>query len=439
MVDQMRWWPIGWLSSPSIRQNGGKPSVAYVLWHYPILSETFIRREIAALRRIGIAIEVIAEAPDESMISDSECSERAVIYLEPINRADQRRFAMALMYRNPVRFATLALYIAFHRYSQYKTLRGDVDLMLKACHLATVLKEKGITHIHAPWANTQAFIAMIAARLLKVSYSVQVRAYELHSNSFNFALPEKLLNAAFVVTNSAYNEALLGPILSGRQERLQVIYNGIDLDQFNPAQRRNPDTIKILAVGRLVEIKGFPYLLRACRILKDRGVKFQCDIVGGAQEDHDINTWLHLKKLHRSLKLDDCVRFLGPQPFARVLEAYQSADIFALPCVIAASGRRDVTPNALLEAMAMRLAVISTPIGAIPEIVENGIEGVLVPSNDECALADGLLMLVQNPMLRLSLGKAARSKIESRFDIDHNIGRYAALFRGQIANHLADR
>jgi colanic acid/amylovoran biosynthesis glycosyltransferase len=430
----MRWWPISWLSSPSIRHNGRGPKVAYVLWHYPILSETFIRREVASLRRFGIAIEVVAEAPDESMLPNSEPIENAVTYLEPINRADQRRCAMAFMYRNPLRFANLVLYVAFHCYSRYKTLRGDLDLMLKSCRLAAVLQEKGITHIHAPWADTQAFVAMIAARLMNVSYSVQVRAYELHADSFNFALPDKLLNAAFVVTNSRYNEARLKPILSGRQERLQVIYNGVDLDQFNPSQRRSGDTLKILAVGRLVEIKGFPYLLRACHILRDRGVKFQCDIIGGAQKS-DINTYLLLKKLHRRLKLDDCVRFLGSQPFARVLEAYQNADIFALPCVIAAGGSRDITPNALLEAMAMRLAVISTPVGAIPEIVEDGFDGVLVPSNDERALAHALVELGQNPMLRLKLGEAARSKIQSHFDIDRNMERYAALFRGETGRH----
>jgi len=430
----MRWWPISWLASPSIRYNGSRPSVAYVLWHYSILSETFIWREIASLRRLGIAIEVVAEAPDDSMLPNSEPVERAVTYLEPINRADQRRCAMAFMFRNPLRFANLTLYIAFHFSLRYNTLRGDLDLMLKSCHLAAVLQDKSITHIHVPGADTQAFVAMIAARLMNVSYSVQVRAYELDVGSFDFALPEELLNAAFVVTNSVYNEVRLRSVLSGREEHLHVVYSGIALDEFKPTQRGDADTIKILAVGRLVETKGFPFLLRACHILRDRGVRFHCDIVGGAQKS-DINTYLLLKKLHRRLELDGCVRFLGPQPFASVLEAYENADIFALPCVIATGGGRDITPSALLEAMAMRLAVISTPVGAIPEIIEDGVDGVLIPSNDERALADALVLLGQNPMLRLKLGEAARSKIQSHFDIDHNMRRYAALFRGQMGKN----
>ena len=327
----------------------------------------------------------------------------------------------------------LLLYISFHRYANYKTVRNDIDLMLKSCHLAAMLERKGVNHVHAPWADTQSFIAMIAARLLNIPYSVQVRAYELHAKPFSFAIPEKILNARFIVTNSVFNAEHLRPILDGHAaERLHIIYNGLDLAQFNTTGHRHSDTVRILAVGRSVEAKGFSLLLWACHILRERGIRFCCDIIGGGQEERDVNTYLLLQKLHRRLKLETHVRFLGPQPFQRVLDAYNDADIFALPCVIAADGSRDITPNSLLEAMAMGLAVVSTRSGAIPEIVDDGVNGLLTPSNDERALADALLTLAQDPVLRRRLGQAAREKIESRFDIARNADHYAALFRNNI-------
>jgi len=432
LVDRMSWWPLAWFSG-TICQPGAQPNVAYVLWHYPILSETFIQREIKAVRHAGIAIQIVAEAPEEPTISALKSVEGGVTYLASIDKTARRRLAWTFFYRRPLRFLNLLLYILFHRYANYKTIRNDLDLMLKSCHLAAILKEQSINHVHAPWADTQAFIAMIAARLLNLSYSVHVRASELHANSFSFAIPEKLLNASFVVTNSLFNAQHLRPILAERAaERLHIIYNGLDLAQFNPSEHRKSDAITILAVGRLVEAKGFPVLLKACQIIRDRGIRFHCEIIGGQQEERDANTYLVLKKLHRSLKLEDHVRFLGPQPFDRVLEAYNNADVFALPCVIAASGSRDITPNSLLEAMAMRLAAVSTPSGAIPEIIDDGVNGLLIPSNDEGALADALIILAQDPVLRQRLGRAAREKIQSRFDIARNMDHYATLFRNNV-------
>jgi glycosyltransferase involved in cell wall biosynthesis len=175
-------------------------------------------------------------------------------------------------------------------------------------------------------------------------------------------------------------------------------------------------------------MKGFDYLLRACALLRERGIEFQCDVVGAAHESLDANAPLELKKLYRRLDLGGIVRFLGAQPFNAIMSAYKKADIVALPCVIASDGSRDITPNVLLEAMAMQRAVVSTPVGAIPEIIDDGINGLIVPSRDERRLADALEELARDDALRRKLGRAARQKVEERFDINRNAQRYATLF-----------
>jgi glycosyltransferase involved in cell wall biosynthesis len=238
-----------------------------------------------------------------------------------------------------------------------------------------------------------------------------------------------------VVTNTRYNEAILRPLLppNGAGPPLHVVYNGIELSRFRPpARRRAAPTRRVLCVARLVEPKGLEYLLLACKILHDGGDTVRCEIVGGHYAK-EVNYYLRLKKLWRALQLESVVTLAGAQPFDRVLAKYEDADVFVLPAVVASDNRREVTPNVLIEAMAMRLAVIGTPIGAIPEIIEDGVSGLIVPSRDAHALAAAIRRLLDDPALRERLGDNARRRIEARFDIRKNVHAYVELFGGDPA------
>ena len=432
VVDVLSWWPIELRRRRRSVPPDRDGRLAYVLWHYPTLSETFIQREIGALQRSGLDVEVFADASDSSWPNAEPDPPGRVYHLDPSNHELQERFRRSFRRRMPLKYLNLFVYVVSRRYVRRKTLWGDLRFFRKAVYLAGWLEQRGATHVHAPWADSHGFLALVAARLLGVSYSVQARAHEIHSRSSNLALRENVRNARFVVTNSRFNEAFIRPILGrSADEHLHIIYNGLDLARLPlPAQaERGSRELRILSVGRLVEQKGFDNLLRACRILADRGVKFSCDVIGGPDWSQDANTYVSLKKLRRTLALEDIVSFLGPQPTSRVFEAYVAADIFALPCVVAEDGGRDVTPNVLLEAMAYRLPVISTPVGAIPEIVEHGTDGILVRANDPDSLAAGLMRLMESPELRRTLGEAAREKIERRFNSDRSVQQYVRLFR----------
>jgi len=280
--------------------------------------------------------------------------------------------------------------------------------------LAGVLSEKKINHVHSPWADKFSFIALIASRLLSVSYSVQARAGDIHRRKSQYGLREKFDNATFIITNSSYNEKYLRTILNKRNhKKIKTIYNGIDLGEFNPQRSKSSISanIRILSVARLVEQKGLVYLLKACRILKDRGYGFKCEIIGGQEEPSYSAYFLELKKLHTQLELEGSVFILGAQTFDKVSEKYSSSDIFVLPSVVAKDGDRDITPNSLIEAMAMKLPVISTTLSGIPEIVENDKNGLLVQPNNECALADAIIKLIEDKDLRIRLGENAMKKL----------------------------
>ena len=178
--------------------------------------------------------------------------------------------------------------------------------------------------------------------------------------------------------------------------------------------------MRVLFVGRLSAPKGIEHLLRACALLRDAGAAPQCEIVGG-RTGNEVNYYLRAAQAAPRARpgIDRAVRS-GRCRSTACCRAFAAADVVVLPAMQAADGRREVTPNALLEAMAMGSPWSSTPIGGIPEIIEDGVSGLLVPSGDAAALAAALMRL-RDPALRARLGAAARERVALRFDLERNI------------------
>ena len=429
------WRPLSLSDHKTRVRPGGRERVAYYLWHYPVLSQTFIQRELWALSELGLSVTVVADASEEVEALDLTGRPFAANthYLFPMEKTLWRNYLRYFLARKPLLFASLFVYLLFRQHRKYKTLKGDLRLFQKATYLAGVLKDKGVTRIHSPWADECALVALMAARLLGVPYSVQARAHDLYRIGHFYPLPEKFTNANFVITNCRYNESHIRSILNGSPwPKVHTIYEGIDPRQFKPQPKRltRSNHTRILSVARLIEEKGLVHLLKACRILKERGFVFTCEIIGGPEKPLYMNYYVTLKRLHRHLQLEECVFFLGAQPFSKVLEAYQHADIFVLPCVVTENGGRDTTPNSLIEAMAMELPVISTNITGIPEIVEDDVSGILISPGDEKALAEAIIRLTEDATMRKKLGENARRRVEERFDIYKNADKYVELFAG---------
>jgi glycosyltransferase involved in cell wall biosynthesis/GT2 family glycosyltransferase len=435
--DKFSWWPINLFNYKKRDMPIKEKRIAYYIWHFPVPSQTFIQREIAALRKSGLSVEVFADASEDIELLDEKAKSliNSTFYLFPIDEKLLLRYKRYFFLKNPLLFFNLFLYVVFHKYDTHKTFKEDTSIFSKAVYLAGLLKDNNINHVHSPWADRCAFIALIASKLSGASYSVQGRAHDIHRKTYLHAFPEKFDNAEFVITNTQYNKVYLKSSLNSQNGRkIYTIYNGLNLVQFIPHHKQEniSKQTRILSVARLIEQKGLVYLLKACKILRERGYSFRCEIIGGPEEPLYINYYLALRKLHRQLGLEECVFFLGAQSIDNVLEEYSNAHIFVLPCVIAEDGSRDISPNSLIEAMAMKLPVISTNVTGIPEIVEDGVSGILVPPHDENALAGAIVKLIENDNLRMELGKNARKRVEERFDIDKNIVKYVALFEGHV-------
>jgi glycosyltransferase involved in cell wall biosynthesis len=321
------------------------------------------------------------------------------------------------------------------QYRERKNVFDDAYVFSKAVYLAGVLRDRGFNHVHTPWADETALVAQVASKLAGSTYSVQARAHDIHRRSYQYGLRERFEGAKFIVTNTLYNRTHLQNLLNKSDwSKLVVIYNGLDLDRLVAprAEKVKNGKPKVLCVARLVEPKGLVYLLEACKILFEKGMDFDCEVVGAPEEPLYTNYFVELKLLHRRLALQNRVVFLGALPFSKVLERYAMADIFALPCLTAEDGSNDVTPNSLIEAMAMGLAVVSTTITGIPEIVEDGVSGILVPPKEEKALADALSRLLRDRELRERLGANARKKVEAKFQSRRNIVAYVDLFSDRV-------
>jgi glycosyltransferase involved in cell wall biosynthesis len=238
----------------------------------------------------------------------------------------------------------------------------------------------------------------------------------------------KLEKAEFVATCTGANQRYLEQFNHTRTP-IHTIYHGLDTHAFSaehsPARALRPPMI--LAVGRLVEKKGFSYLVQACRQLRDRGFEFQCLIVGEPDEQTTA-----IKQMLKDLKLEDCVALHDAVDQAELREIYAAATVFALPCQIVSNGDRDGIPNVLVEAMAMELPVVTTHVSGIPELVDDRVNGLLIPERDASALARALAELLSNPSLRRQLGEAARAKVRRSFDSTQTTIALKTLFNARL-------
>jgi len=434
-ISRWGWWPA---ALPEILQpdrrsaRRANPRVAYYIWHFPVLSQTFVRREIEALRKAGVSLEVFTEAAEDVDLLDER--DRVLLtttnYLLPVDRQRLARYHREFRRDRPLTYYHVYLFLMSRRYGLTKTLRRDRSHFNQAVYLAGHLRDAGIDRVHSPWGDRAGFAAMLAAKLLGVPFSLQVRAHDLHDPSYHQALREMLPSADFVITNTQYNRPFIQALMPGGSTEIHTIYNGINLAEFKPPERSTAtgSPTRLLCVARLVEQKGLTYLLDACALLRERRFAFTCDVIGGTEEPLYTEYWQRVKEMHHRLDLESLVFFRGAQPFATVMEAYRSADVFVLPCVVAEDGRRDITPNAVIEAMAMKLPVISTPVTGVVEIVEHGTSGLLVPPADPVALADEIERVARDRALATTLGENARRRIENRFDADKNVLARLRLF-----------
>lgn len=400
--------------------------VGYVCKMFPRFSETFILTEILELERQGAAVDVFSlKTNNEGRFHADVARVRAPVTYAPESvwaggaRAVLRAHAAAWR-------AAPAAYRALLFETARKRRLGAWKRFHQAVWLAPRVRAAGVTHLHAHFASSATSVARSVSRLTGIPYSFTAHAKDIfHRSVAPASLARKFVDARFSVTVSDFNRRYLAT--TPGSARLTRIYNGLDLATFHRNGHRPHDPPLILGVGRLVEKKGFDDLVRACAVLADAGAAFRCRIVGTGERA------AALQALVDDLGLADRVALVGPLPRAALIDLVPHATAFAAPCVVGADGNRDGLPTVLIEAMALGVPVVATPVTGIPELVEDGQTGLLVPERDPAALAAALRRLLADPALRRRLADAGRARVEADFDVRANVARLHALFAGGAA------
>lgn len=410
---------------PSNKSLPGK--LVVVLKGYPRLSETFIAQELRGLELAGMQLEFVSLRHPTDV-------KRHPIHDEivaPVN------YLPEYLHQSPVRvLKSLTLALLKPGFSKalghfLSDLRRDfsrnrVRRFGQAVVLAAEWPEDG-RWIYAHFIHTPASVARYASDLLGIPWTASAHAKDIWTSP-DWEISEKLDSANWVATCTGTGHRHLQS-LAANPASVHLSYHGLNLERF-PAYERVQSSNKgadsetpviILSVGRAVIKKGYDTLLRALALLS-ADLHWQFVHIGAGTE---LDT---LKKLAVELAIDHKIQWLGALDQQTVLSHYQTSDLFALACRVADDGDRDGLPNVLVEAASQSLLCISTSISAVPELISDSENGLLVQTENPEMLADKLALAITDPALRLALGNAAQAKVRSTLDFQKSIDQLVGLF-----------
>lgn len=412
---------------------------AYVLKVYPRFSETFVVTEILAREAAGEELAIYALRPTSDARFHPQLAQvrASVTHLPRPHKLatewDVLARAQAELPGFGERFGALMPLL----------VRLDPSVVAQGVDLALRLRADGITHVHVHFASMASWATAIASALTDIPYTVTTHAKDLfHDSVDRVVLGEVLHRAEQVVAISDYNRRFLMDLDPALADKVVLVRNGLELGRFRYRDPNEPqDRLRVLAVGRLVEKKGFTHLVEAARLLAggpdgagahaggaDR-LPLDVRIVGDGELKADLAAQVE------AAGLGGTVQLLGPRSQAELVEELAAADVLVAPCVVGADGNADGLPTVLLEAMASGVPCIATDVTGIPEAVHPAGEqgpatGILLgadPADLAERLAAALAEVADPAWPRVEIARAARALVEAEFDTARQSRRLAAL------------
>jgi glycosyltransferase involved in cell wall biosynthesis len=407
--------------------------VLYLVRSFPRLSQTFILNELVQLQALGARLGVlsIVHADEERTHAQLDALHAPVTYLEdlPSGRLDRLRDHAAVLARHPVRYARTAL---THRRSAYRTegyhslASGEAfDLAVRTARAVGLHRpaRAARTRLHAHFAHDPALLALLIHDLTGTAYSFTGHARDLIQIP-DEALAERVARAEAVVTCCTMNVELLRSVEPAAAARIHLVHNGVDISAFRPVERPEHEQVRVCSIGRLVDKKGFETLIDAVALARQAGADLALDLYGEGPLRAELQARIDGHGLGAMIVL------CGERTQQQIHDLLPTYDVFALTPCVTDDGDRDGLPTVLVEAMACALPVVTTDVAGIPDLVEDGRNGLLGPERDPRWTADALQRLAGDAELRARLGAAARRTVEERFDLDVTVRRLATLLAG---------
>jgi glycosyltransferase involved in cell wall biosynthesis len=400
--------------------SGKRHSFAYLFERFPSFVQTFVYREAAEMIRQGMnPLLVSVRKPDDPGTLATQM-EDDIFYLPEEKtlrqEVDELRSAGKLGWR---------VHKAIPRY------RGERDSqrMFEAVWLAPELRARGIRHVHAHFGGIATRTAYWLKKLFGFTYSYTGHANDIFCDTdYPLTNADLAREAKFIVTETDYARRWMEerhPFTKGRVFR---VFNGIDPTGFFPRQPAGP-VARIISVGRYVEKKGFDILIDACAVLHERGVHFQCDIIGGGPLQEV------LERMVCDRNVGTFVRILGPRSQDEVRRALAESQVFALACQPDGEGGSDNLPTVIAEAMLTGIPCISTNLAGVPEMIDDGVNGLLVEPRNAAALADGLERLLVDREFAERLAQAGLASAKEKFSIERSVRELRELLAKNARVH----
>lgn len=383
--------------------------IAYLTGEYPRATDTFIQREVTALRERDIEVFTfsIRRTSDEHIVGPEQRAERdRTFYILPVRPVNLLIAHLSLLLNSPKRYLQ-AIKLAWTTHQP--GIRGTLYqafYFIEAGIVAYQIRKQQIQHLHNHFPDSSGTVAMLAAELGGFSFSFTMHGPYIFFEPLRWRLDEKLKRALFICCISYFCRSqgmIFAP--TDKWNRMHIVHCGVDLALFEPVAHRQIGK-RLLYTGRLAAVKGLPILLESLVKIKATHPDVLLTVVGDGADRPQ------LEQMTARLGLTENVDFVGYQSQAKVREYMQETDVFMLPSF--AEG----VPVSLMEALAAGVPVVTTQIAGVSELVENGVSGYLVPPGNAALLAERITQLLADPQLRSEFGAAGRQKIAQEFDIN---------------------
>jgi glycosyltransferase involved in cell wall biosynthesis len=400
--------------------------IAYLVSQFLAVNHTYLRREVATLRTLGLDILVISIAPPDRSPEELGPDEREealkTLNVKTTPAATAIRIHLRTLLTRPGSYLRGLVYALRIGLPGLRNLVHHLLYFGEAVLVGHWIRDSGISHFHVHYSST---VGMLVTSIFPLTMSITLHGRGEFVDPNAFHLPEKLRAAFFVcaISNFARSRIMLS-CDPDTWSKIEVCRLGVDPNRHQPARfRPAPEPFEILSVGQLVPVKAHHVLLRAIKRLVEDGHRVRLRLIGDGENSDD------LKRQAGSLGLADCVVFEGRVNHERVSTLYAETDLFVM------SSLDEGVPVVLMEAMALEVPCVATHVAGIPELIRPGVDGLLVAPSDDEGLALAMASLIRDPDLRRRMAQSGRQRIIEAFNLQRNCAELAAIFARRLGGN----
>lgn len=412
--------------TPSTKNNG--KTFAYLCHEFPKITETFVYKETIEISKLGYDVRVFSmkRSANPAAVDGMDRLVSMTTYFPPDFSVDLLMSQIKWFLKKPAAYLKELFYAALKDAPKSNIgWKARIGMVMRGALFASILeKEKRVRMFHVAGTGHELIAGHTAGALTAIPYGFTLHApTALYSKSPLLGIHARDAHWIASISKDA-KERLIG--IAGEVIRVSVaiVHCGIGIRDYPPVENRAGN--KIIGVGSLIDRKGHDTLIEALAVLLKRGIDASLVIAGAGPEKG------RLEALAEKHGIGKNVALLGGKRPAEISQLLRASAVFCQPCRVDSAGNRDGVPVAIMEAMATGLPCVSTNLSGIPELIEDGISGILVAPDNPEQLADALQKILENKPLADSLGAEARKKIEREFTLEGQGAKLVELVESKI-------